>query len=220
MKSLVSLILFLISVHCYCQGSELKIVVKDKKDMPVRSVVVETMPSGKEYKTDKSGMCILSNLNDIDSVLVTFPGSSVKGAFPADLFTELQFNTSRSVLEAFDPVSGTMIAGREKRVVKKGEFDIAYEITAGAKNLEDLLKRMPQLMVTGGQISLRNPVQTAQFSNTSPLIVVDGFPVQGGLAEANRIVNIHTIESIEVLRDGTLYGRDALNGAIIVKLKK
>jgi hypothetical protein len=220
MKSLVCLILFSISAYCHCQGRELKIVVKDKKDMPVRSVIVETIPPGKDYRTDKSGICILAELKDVDSVLITFPGSSVKGAFPADLFAELQFNTSRSVLEAFDPASGAIITGREKRVIKKGEFDVAYEITAGAKNLEDLLKRMPQLMVTGGQISLRNPVQTAQFSNTSPLIVVDGFPVQGGLAEANRIVNIHTIESIEVLRDGTLYGRDALNGAIIVKLKK
>jgi hypothetical protein len=220
MKFIIIFLLLFLPVSVFVQGEKLKIVVMNKKEQPVKSVIVETIPQSGEFRTDKSGVCILENLTDVDSIMISFPGSSIKGAYALNSIEELHFSTSKSELEAFDPISGTWLTGKEKRIIKKGEFDVSYEITAGAKNLEDLLKRMPQLMVTGGEISLRNPVQTAQFSNTSPLIVVDGFPVRGGLAEANKIVNIHSIESIEVLRDGTLYGREALNGAIVIRLKK
>ncbi|MEI7420968.1 MAG: hypothetical protein WCK18_02695 [Prolixibacteraceae bacterium] len=62
--------------------------------------------------------------------------------------------------------------------------------------------------------------QTNVLTNTSPLIVIDGMAVRGGLAEANRLVNIQTIKSIDIERDETLWGKDAVNWAIIIKLKK
>ena len=105
-------------------------------------------------------------------------------------------------------------------MVRKGEFDVESEIKNGATNLEDLLKRIPSLMVTGGNISLRNTVRTNEFSDTTPLIVVDDLVIRGGLQEANRSVNIFMIESIRVEKDGTLWGRDGVNGVILIKMKK
>jgi len=153
-------------------------------------------------------------------LLIVFPGSSVAGVYPLSGLDELQFNTGESELTALNPATGSPVRGLARKIIQKGELDVESEIKNGATNLEGLLKRMPELMVTGGNISLRNAIQTNTITNTSPVLVVDGMVVRGGLAEANRIVAIQTIESIKIERDGTLWGKDAVNGAILIKLKK
>jgi hypothetical protein len=220
MKSTFFLYLLMISVLSMAQTRELKVTVTGKEDKPVKSVRLETFPSKQKASTDKTGVCILKNISDLDSLLITFPNSKVAGVYSLVGLNELQFSTLKSELVALNTASGTWINGQPRKVLRKGEFDVEAEIKNGAINLEDLLKRNPALMVTGGNISLRNPIQTNTLTNTAPLIVIDGMAVRGGLAEANRLVNIQTIESIEIERDGTLWGKDAVNGAIIIKLKK
>ncbi len=56
-------------------------------------------------------------------------------------------------------------------------------------------------------------------SNRSPLIVVDGFPIQGDL----KTINPNTIESLTVLKDAaaaSIWGIRATNGVIVVETKK
>jgi len=220
MKSTIFLCLIMASILGRAQLREVKIIVLGKQDKPVRSARLEIFPAKQKASTDKNGTCLLKNISDSDSILITFPGSSVAGVYSLAGLTELQFNTVKSELVAFNPVTGNWINGQPRKVLKKGEFDVEAEIKNGAINLEDLLKRNPALMITGGTISLRNPVQTNVLTNTSPLIVIDGMAVRGGLAEANRLINIQQIESIEIEKDGTLWGKDAVNGAILIKLKK
>ena len=220
MGIILNLILICLTSVFMLQGRNLKVTVYNKNGKPVKSVRMETLQSGIKASTDKDGICIFPKISEQDTLLVIIPGSSVAGLYPVKDHSELQFNTSKSELVAYDPLNRTFITGEELKIIRKGDLNIEKEILNGATNLEDILKRMPSLMVTGGEISLRNPVQTAEFSNTSPLIVVDGFVVRGGLAEANRTVNIQTIESIVIERDGTLYGREAVNGVIVIKLMK
>ena len=220
MKITSLLLMLMITVSVWAQNRELKVTVLGKQDKPVKSVRLETFPTKQKASTDKTGTCILKNISDKDSLLITFPNSTIAGVYALAGINELQFNTEKSELAALNPGSGKWINGQPRKILRKGEFDVEAEIKNGANNLEDLLKRMPGLMVTGGTLSLRNPIQTNVLTNTSPLIVIDGMAVRGGLAEANRLVNIQTINSIEIERDGTLWGKDAVNGAIIIKLKK
>lgn len=214
-------LIFLLTGSLAAQNREFKASVLDKKGKPVKGARFETFPVKQKASTDKTGMCVLRDITDKDSLLVLFSGSSsLAGVYSLSGLSELQFNTEKTELVAYNPVTSSWITGKSKRIIRKGEFDVETEISNGATNLEDLLKRMPSLMVTGGNISLRTPVQTNAFTNTSPLIVVDGMAVRGGLSEANRTVNIHQIESIEIERDGTLWGKEAVNGAILIKLKK
>lgn len=56
-------------------------------------------------------------------------------------------------------------------------------------------------------------------SNTSPLVVVDGYPVPDGLS----FVNPQDVESIEVLKDAAsaaIYGSRAANGVILITTKE
>lgn len=214
------ILLLIIHFSVLAQTREVKITVLGKQDKPVKSVRIETFPEKQKSSTDKTGTCILRNISDKDSLMIIFPNSSIAGIYSLADITELQFNITKSELIALNIVTGNWISGQSRRILQKGEFDVESEIKNGAVNLEDLLKRNQGLMVTGGNISLRNPIQTNALNNTSPLIVVDGMAVRGGLAEANRLVNIQSIESIKIERDGTLWGKDAVNGAILIKLKK
>lgn len=202
------------------QNRQLKISVINNKEKPVRSVRIEILNSKIKGSTDKDGICVLENFSETDSLFVNFPGSALAGIFPVSGLREIQFNTSKNELIAFNPSSESWITGKARKVIRKGEFDIDNEILNGARNLEDLLKRMPSLMVTGGTVSLRSTVQTREFSSTAPLIIVDNFVVRGGLSEANRILDIRTIESIKVEKDGTLWSKEAVNGVILIRLKK
>ncbi len=213
--------MILIATVGYAQERELKIAVVNLKGKPVRGIKAEMIHSGVSATTDKTGTMVVKGFTEDDSVMVTFPGAASAAIFPVKGINELQFNTSKNEQIAYNPATQGWLTGKAKKIVRRGEFDVETEIKNGATNLEDLLKRMPSLMVTGGNISLRNPVVTKEFSNTSPLIVVDNVAVTGGLQEANRTVNIHFIESITVDKDGrALWGAQAGNGVIIIKLKK
>ncbi|OFY44376.1 MAG: hypothetical protein A2X18_01870 [Bacteroidetes bacterium GWF2_40_14] len=220
MKNILVFLLLVLSGSLSGQNRELKITVQNKQGKPVKSVKVEVFTAKIKGSTDKNGVCILENLSEKDSLLISFSGSSFAGVFPVDGISEMQFNTSRGELVAYNPVSETWINGQSRKIVRKGEFDVDFEIKNGARNLEDLLKRMPSLMVTGGTVTLRNTIQTKEFGGNTPLIVIDNLVLRGGLAEANRTVDIHMIESIKVERDGLLWGKDSVNGVILVILKK
>ncbi|MBO9632333.1 MAG: TonB-dependent receptor plug domain-containing protein, partial [Chitinophagaceae bacterium] len=61
--------------------------------------------------------------------------------------------------------------------------------------------------------------QTSLYANAQPLLVVDGFPVEGGF----RNINPNDVESVTVLKDAaaaSIWGARAANGVIVVTTKK
>ncbi|MBQ0741399.1 TonB-dependent receptor plug domain-containing protein, partial [Aquimarina celericrescens] len=65
------------------------------------------------------------------------------------------------------------------------------------------------------------------FANNSPLIVLDGLPLDNNQADGTRSVlssiNPHDIESFSVLKDASaaaIYGIRGSNGVIIINTKK
>src|SRR5690606_4816106 len=69
---------------------------------------------------------------------------------------------------------------------------------------------------TAPQINIRG--LSSISANTSPLIVVDGFPI----ADALEFINPSSIKSIEVLKDASstaLYGSRGANGVILITTK-
>jgi len=68
-----------------------------------------------------------------------------------------------------------------------------------------------------GKIEVRG--KSTFLANAEPLIVVDGFPISGGLES----INIDNVESITVLKDAvaaSIYGARSSNGVIVVTTKK
>ena len=68
----------------------------------------------------------------------------------------------------------------------------------------------------GARIRIRG---TGSVTNSDPLYIVDGMPIEGGID----YINPSDIESIEVLKDaasGAIYGARAANGVVLVSTKK
>ncbi|MBO9150782.1 SusC/RagA family TonB-linked outer membrane protein [Chitinophaga sp. GCM10012297] len=68
-----------------------------------------------------------------------------------------------------------------------------------------------------GNIEVRG-VSTFMLDERAPLIIVDGFPITGGL----ETLNIDNIESVTILKDGvaaSIYGARSSNGVIVVTTK-
>ncbi len=69
-----------------------------------------------------------------------------------------------------------------------------------------------------GNLEIRG-VSTFMVAERAPLIIVDGFPITGGL----ETLNIDAIESVTVLKDGvaaSIYGARSSNGVIVVTTKQ
>jgi len=74
--------------------------------------------------------------------------------------------------------------------------------------------------VSGG-VSVRIRGQTAfapDVVNKEPLVVVDGVPI-GTLNEANTMVNVNNIKSIEVIKNGAGWGARGAFGVILIKTR-
>src|SRR5690606_41643218 len=68
----------------------------------------------------------------------------------------------------------------------------------------------------GTQIQIRG---IGSLGNNDPLIVVDGYPISGGL----NTINPNDIASIDILKDASataIYGNRAANGVVIINTKR
>lgn len=70
-----------------------------------------------------------------------------------------------------------------------------------------------------GDVSFEIRGQTSLYANAQPLVVVDGFPIQGGFSS----INPNDVESVTILKDAaaaSIWGAKSANGVIIVVTKK
>lgn len=82
--------------------------------------------------------------------------------------------------------------------------------------LESLEGKVAGLSTYGGELKVRGT--SSLYAETSPLLVVDGLPMEGRLEDLNQ----YDIESINVLKDAAaaaIYGARASNGVIVVTTK-
>ncbi len=122
-------------------------------------------------------------------------------------------------------------AGQLNEVVVTGYQDIAKPKMTGSavtisgndlmerytpNLLSNLEGRVAGLSTYGGELKVRGT--SSLYAETSPLLVVDGLPVEGRLEDINQ----YDIASINVLKDAAataIYGARASNGVIVVTTK-
>lgn len=115
---------------------------------------------------------------------------------------------------------------------KKDLTGSVYQVKAGEKDdeapmtVQDLLRNIPGLNVGisnsakgGGSIEIRGERSMSSITSTSPMLVVDGMPFYGNIAD----INPEDIGQIDILKDASaaaVYGSQAANGVIIISTKK
>ncbi|MBD5202178.1 MAG: TonB-dependent receptor plug domain-containing protein [Bacteroidales bacterium] len=186
---------------------------------PMKGVKVYVTDPHKYSKTDKHGRFGLTDVAATDSLhivvkkqtyvipvdsarsmrIVVADEGGIKNAYEDPELVDMGYGfVSRR--EYNSPTSG--ISG--DRLVATGRSDILDALVGLVPGLERKNNGTVQLR---GANSLTGP--------TEPHYVVDGVivPDFGG-------INIHQVESVEVLKDGSIYGSRGAGGAIIVKTKR
>lgn len=82
--------------------------------------------------------------------------------------------------------------------------------------VDNLEGRVAGLSTYGGKLTIRGT--SSLYAETSPLLVVDGVPIEGDIND----INPYDIESINVLKDAAataIYGARASNGIIVITTK-
>ena len=92
------------------------------------------------------------------------------------------------------------------------------------KDLADYLSRIPGLSVTGSGSSARVTMRgmNSMSTDTEPLFVVNGTPVNGGLHAASATVSVADIKSVRLLKSASetaFYGSRGSDGVILISLK-
>ncbi len=189
--------------------------IVDRKGKPIEGLVVSVTGLKESFLTDKEGLVAIEGISDADSIMVFLP----------------------HIGEAYIPCKGTdsiQIAIRSKkrfRVQDRKEMVSLHESRSNTiSDVPELLRKRPardlaellQGQIPGLFISLGPDGMTANIrgvssilSRTEPLIVIDGMAYDS-FSVVNSFLDVNNIQSIQVQKDGGLYGVRGANGVIII----
>lgn len=135
--------------------------------------------------------------------------------------------TKNVAMVASNVLDGVMVTGYQtiSRERATGSYDILNQKNLDkpsvsiAERLVGTVAGVATSLDADGNVSLAIRGQGTLMANASPLLVVDGFPIEGGLSS----LNPNDIESISVLKDAaaaSIWGARASNGVVVVTTKK
>jgi len=232
-KLLLTGILLFTSLAMVAQQT-VKGVVKDKatgETLPGVSVVVKGTTNG--TSTDFDGNFELRNVKTGDVLVFSYLGFTDK-----EVTLESNFNLTVELEESSQRLDEIVVVGYGTTTVKDATGSVeaitAKDFTKGnIVTPENLLSgRVSGVTIvqdgspgSGGQIRIRGGSSVS--ANNSPLIIIDGLPLDGQQLEGTRgilsSINPNDIESFSILKDASataIYGSRASNGVIIIVTKK
>ncbi|WP_320018604.1 SusC/RagA family TonB-linked outer membrane protein [Labilibaculum manganireducens] len=204
------------------EKKELKGRITDKEGVPLPGVSVVVKGTNTGVATNIDGEYVI-NIEDENTVLVfSFVGMvpqeiAYKGN--ADLNVVLNYDTANLdevVVTGFQTISKERATGSfdiiNKKALDKPSMSLATRLVGTTAGMRSTLDR-------DGNAKFEIRGQTSFETSSSPLVVVDGFPVKGNFNS----INPNEVESVCVLKDAaatSIWGARAANGVIVVTTKK
>ncbi|WP_298708189.1 SusC/RagA family TonB-linked outer membrane protein [Chitinophaga sp.] len=197
-------------------------VVMDSSGQFLAGASVRVKGSGVSTMSDANGQFNL-NANTGDVLVITYVGYK-SAEFKVINSIPILIRLSREST-TIGEVSVTLNTGYQS--IPRERATGSFSIVSGAQlenKLRPDLKAALEGQVAGmqltreGNLEIRG-VSTFMLAERAPLIIVDGFPITGGL----ETLNIDAIESVTVLKDGvaaSIYGARSSNGVIVVTTKR
>ncbi|WP_130735668.1 SusC/RagA family TonB-linked outer membrane protein [Flavobacterium sp. J27] len=233
-KKLFFLMLVVLPLGTFAQNILKGRVLDSATQSPLPSVNISVANSNSGTSTDFDGNFMLSNLSDGDQIIFSYVGF-VKQTFIYKGQTEITI----LMTEDANQLEGVVVIGYGS-VKKEDATGSLVSVTAkdfnkGAIVSADqlLTGKVAGVRITtkGGQPdsapNIRIRGGSSLNANSSPLIVIDGIPVdnttQAGVSNPLSFINPNDIESFTVLKDASasaIYGSRASNGVIIITTKK
>ena len=174
--------------------------------------------SGKRAVSGKDGKFGLTNIKADDVLQIRYKKVRLEVAIEGRKSVKIVVGDDGSVISVTDEAelvaAGVDYVLRRELPTKGGVLTAEMIEREGFTNLADALRaKATSLMIDGaGNVTIRG---VNSIGNPAPaLIVCDGMEV--GTINA---VNINDVASVEVQRDGTLYGFRGVGGVIVIKTK-
>lgn len=195
-------------------------VVKDKKgvSLPGASVFIEGTSIGTSTNIDGEYSLKFVNTGDI-KITFSFVGLKsktvkYKGQKKIDVVLQADSQYLDEVV-----VTGYQTLSKERATGAFEKVDVGVLDNKATMNIIDKLEGQTTgvLFDKSGNMEIRG--QSTIFANKKPLIVVDGFPIEGSM----ETINPNDIENITVLKDAaaaSIWGARAANGVIVIVSKK
>lgn len=202
---------------------EVQGMVADAAGKPLEGVSVIIKGTSRGTATDKNGHFSLANVNE-DAILV-FSGVNVETQeVKVNGKTELRIRIQTKIIEN-EAITVQLNTGYQTISKERATGSFTYidndklaitnlSSTNFAKGLEGIAAGL--LVDPNGGLQIRG-VSTIR-SDSRPLIVVDGFPIESG----NYTINPNDIEDITILKDAaaaSIWGVRASNGVVVIKTK-
>jgi len=197
--------------------------VVNEKGEPLESVSVVVKGTQKGVVTNSKGEFLITMVDE-NAVLV-FTSVNIDA-----LEVKVNGRTDVSTIR----VKTRVVSGSDAIVVSTGYQTISKERVTGATDRVDeaILSKRPYANLSSmlvGQVAglvadpatgftIRGRASFSAAGDRVPLLVVDGFPIEGGFSS----INPNDVKSVDVLKDAaatSIYGARAANGVIVVTTK-
>ncbi|SHJ15894.1 TonB-linked outer membrane protein, SusC/RagA family [Mesonia phycicola] len=219
-------LLFISSFYGFSQNSfELSGVVVSAKDgIPIIGANIVIAEENRGTTTDFDGNFSLT-VSENDVVTISYVGFKTQTFIvsgPESIEVSLEEDAStldEVVVVAYGTQKKSSVTGSVARLENENLDELPYSTVDQAlkgKLAGVSIQNVSSEVGTSPQISIRG--LTSISANSSPLVVVDGFPIADGL----EFINPSSIKSVEVLKDASstaLYGSRGANGVILVTTK-
>lgn len=200
------------------EKKELKGKVTDKDGIPLPGVSVVIKGTSTGVATDIDGNYTLE-MEDKNAVLIF----SFVGMLPKEIAYNGQPEMNVSLIADTEQMEEVVVTGFQtiSKERSAGSYSILNEEEFNLKHMPDVTTvlegKVAGMNTYGGEIVIRG--RGTFQAGSQPLIVVDGLPIEGGLAS----VNSNDIKTMTVLKDAaaaSIYGARAANGVIVITTKE
>lgn len=226
MKKLLTFALLSCGVLCSAQDKPTVVpfngIVTDALGKPIKGARIYVVSDNFFAKSDKKGRFGLTNVHPTDTLHVRYHKEHYD--IPINGRRSIRIHLGDQVLknaqedmELVDFGYG-FVKRREHTIPSNGITGEMLQRTGQTNLLAALNGLVPGLTISTGRGNVQATAnirgKNTLYGSTEPLYVVDGVTVS-----SLDYINIYDVESVEVLKDGSIYGSQGANGAILVHTK-
>ena len=201
--------------------------VTDQAGVPLQSVTVTVKGTARAVATDKDGLFSVDIENEQEVLVFTYVGyepKEIKAGGTKFLSVTLDVTKASTMNDVVVIGYGTRrkadLTGAVSQVNSKQLQAVpVYNLQQALKGRSSGVQITQNSGTPGGRIEVRVRGNNSMIGDNSPLFVVDGFPVTGGID----YLNPDDIQSMDILKDASataIYGARGSNGVVIITSKQ